>query len=179
MPLRLITDVLPVEELLLIVRSPVTAPVDAGLNCTFNVAVWPGFNVIGNAAPGVVKLEPVSVAPLMVTGAVPVDVNVISCVAAVPTSTEPNATLVAFVLSVDVPGGLSSIAKLLEEPPALAVSVTVCVVATEITSAIATVMIAFAGIVAAAGIVIAALLLVRVTFVPPLGAAVVNVIQQA
>jgi hypothetical protein len=42
---------------------------------------------------------PVRVIPLIVTGAVPVEVKVIDCVAGVPTTTSPNATLVGLMLS--------------------------------------------------------------------------------
>jgi hypothetical protein len=47
-----------------------------------------------------VKPTPVSVAALVVTGAVPVDVKVTDCVAVVFTSTLSNDTLVALMLSV-------------------------------------------------------------------------------
>jgi hypothetical protein len=55
--------------------------------------------VVGNAAPDTVKPAPVSLAPLIVTGTVPVEVKVTGCVAGVLTTTSPNATLVALMLS--------------------------------------------------------------------------------
>ena len=47
-----------------------------GSNCTFSVTDWLGFKVTGNVAPDIVKPVPLNVAELMVTGAVPVEVNV-------------------------------------------------------------------------------------------------------
>src|ERR1039457_479222 len=75
-PLRLTTAVLLVDESLWIVSCPVAAPVVAGSNCTFSVTDWVGFKVTGNVAPDIVKPVPVSIPELMVTGAVPVEVNV-------------------------------------------------------------------------------------------------------
>jgi hypothetical protein len=93
------------------------------LNWIYNVACWPGFNVAGNADPDNVKLAPVSVAPLILTGAVPVEVKVTDCVADVLTTTLPNATLVALMLSASI-AALSCREKLLNTLPALAVIVT-------------------------------------------------------
>jgi hypothetical protein len=69
--------------------------------------------VTGRVAPESVKPVPVTVAALTVSGAVPVDVKVKDCVAAVFTTTLPKSTLAAFMLSVGV--------------PATTVNVTVCV----------------------------------------------------
>ena len=79
-PLRLTTAVLLVDESLWIVSWPEAAPVVVGSNCTFSVTDWPGFKVTGNVAPDIVKPVTVSAAELMVTGAVPVEVNVTGCV---------------------------------------------------------------------------------------------------
>jgi hypothetical protein len=46
-PVRLITEVPPVDALLVRVSWPVTAPAAVGLNCTFRVIAWPGFRVTG------------------------------------------------------------------------------------------------------------------------------------
>ena len=54
----------------------------------------------GNAAPKSVNPAPASVAPLIVTGAVPVEVKVTDWVVGVLTKTLPNATFVALMLSV-------------------------------------------------------------------------------
>jgi len=65
-PLRLIIVVPLVEELLVTVIGPVATP----------AAVWLGFNVSGKVTRDVVNPLPVKVAPSIVTGSVPVDVNV-------------------------------------------------------------------------------------------------------
>ena len=77
----------------------------------------------GNAAPGRVKPAPVSVAPLIVTGTVPVEVKLTDCVAGVLTCTSPNATLVALMLSASM-AAFNCRVKLLTTLPALAVIVT-------------------------------------------------------
>ena len=99
-PLRATTIVPSVEESLVMVRCPVAAPMPAGLNCTFGVTASPGRSVCGNVTPEMVKPAPSNVAPLIVTSAVPVAVNVTDCVAGVFTSTSPKATLVAFAVNV-------------------------------------------------------------------------------
>ena len=71
----------------------------AGSNCTFRVTDWVGFKVTGNVAPDIVKPVPLKVAELMVTGAVPVEVNVTGCVDAVFTVTLPNVRLAALTVS--------------------------------------------------------------------------------
>ena len=53
----------------------------------------------GKVAPDIVKPVPVSAAELMVTGAVPVDVNVTGCVDAVFTVTLPNVRLAALIVN--------------------------------------------------------------------------------
>jgi hypothetical protein len=71
----------------------VTAPAAVGSNFTLSVADWVGFRVTGKVAPDIVKPVPVNVAELMVTGAVPVEVNVTGSVDGVFTVTLPNARL--------------------------------------------------------------------------------------
>ena len=93
MPLRATTALEPVDESLLIVICPLAAPVTAGLNCTCNVTVWPGFSVTGSVLPAIVKPAPVMVAELTVTGDVPVDVNVNDWVVDVFTVTLPKLRL--------------------------------------------------------------------------------------
>jgi hypothetical protein len=89
-PLRATTAVvLPVDELLVIVICPLADPVAVGKNCTCSVTVWVGFNVTGRLPLTIVKPVPMIAAELTVTGAVPVDVNVNDCVAAVFTVTLP------------------------------------------------------------------------------------------
>jgi hypothetical protein len=149
-----------------------------GSNCTLSVAVWPGFNVSGNVAPDTVKPVPVSVAALIVTGAVPEDVKVTDCsVAAVFTAALPKVRLVALMLSVGV-AAFSCRAKFVETLPALAVNVTACAVVTDDTVAVNPALVAFAGTVTVAGIVTAALLLDRLITSPPLAAAAFSVTVQ-
>lgn len=76
------------------------APSAEGSNCTLSVAVWPGLNDIGNVLGVKVKPAPVTVAPLIVTAAVPIELTVTIWVEGVFTVTFPNATLVAPMLSV-------------------------------------------------------------------------------
>jgi len=59
----------------------------------------PGFIVRGNVVPCTEKPVPVGVAALIVTGAVPTDVRVKDCVAAVSRVTFPKETLVALIFS--------------------------------------------------------------------------------
>jgi hypothetical protein len=118
----------------------------------------------------------------MVTGAVPVDVNVTGSVVAVFTVTLPNATLVGLIVNVGPvnvdPAALSCRAKFLETVPALAVSVTACADVTDDTLAVNPALVALAGTVIVAGTVAAALLLARLTLKPPLPAAAVSVTVQ-
>ena len=102
-PVRPMTAVPLVEELLMIVSCPVAAPAVDGSNCTFSVAICPVVNVAGNVGPDSVKPVPVTVAELTVTDPVPVLVKVTVCVDSVFNVTLPNPTLVALMLSVDVP----------------------------------------------------------------------------
>jgi hypothetical protein len=124
-PLSATTAVLLVEELLVTVNWPVAAPSAEGSNCTLSVADLPAFTVSGKEFAVRVKPAPVTVAPLMVTGPVPVEVRVTVFVASVFTATLPKATLVALTLSVGT-GGFSTSPKLFVTVPSLAVSVTDC-----------------------------------------------------
>lgn len=85
------------EELLLIVSCPVAAPVVVGSNSTVSVAVWFELSVNGKAAPENENPEPVITTELTVTGAAPVEVKVMDCVAGVLRMTLPKATLVALM----------------------------------------------------------------------------------
>jgi hypothetical protein len=89
----------------------------------FSVTAWPGFNVAGNVGPDTVKPAPVKVAVFIVMGRVPVEVKVRGCVAGVLTTTSPNATLVALMLSARI-AAFSCRVKFFMTPPALAVIVT-------------------------------------------------------
>ena len=120
-PLRLTTAVPLVDELLWIVNWPDAPPVAVGSNCTFSVADWPGFKVTGNVAPDTVKPLPLGVAELIVTGAVPVEVNVRGSLAGVFTVTLPNVRLAALSVNcglataVPVPLRLTTAVLLVDE----------------------------------------------------------------
>ena len=180
MPLRPITAVPLVDELLWMVSWPVKAPALVGSNCTSRVTAKRGFNVTGKVAPDIVKPVPLNVAELIVTGAVPVEVNVTGSVDAVFTVTLPNAKLGALTVNV---GTLAAVAfscraKVLETPPALAVSVTDCAVVTDDTVAVNPTLVALAETATVAGTVTAALLLVRPTVTPPPPASELSVTEQ-
>jgi len=66
-PLRAITVVVPVDELLFSVSVPEDAPAAVGSNCTVSVADWPGDKVSGKLAPEALKPLPLNVAELTVT----------------------------------------------------------------------------------------------------------------
>jgi hypothetical protein len=75
-PPRVTCVVGPVDELLLIVICPLDVPAAVGRNCTCNVIDCVGFSVTGRLAPRIVKPVPMMAAELIITGEVPVDVNV-------------------------------------------------------------------------------------------------------
>jgi hypothetical protein len=164
-PLTLIATVLLVDELLWMVSWPVAAAAAVGSNCTSSVTARLGFKVTGNVAPDSVKPPPVSVAELMVTGAVPVELNVTGSFIAVFTVTFPNATLVGLTDSVGTvaAAAVSCRAKRLETPFALAVSVTDCADVTDATLAVNPAFVAPAGTTSAAGTATTALLLAKLT----------------
>jgi hypothetical protein len=125
-----------------------------------------------------VKPVPLSVAELMVTGAVPVELNVTGNVVGVFTVTLPNARVPGLTVNVGT-AAFSCNAKLFETLPALAVRVADCAVVTAVTVAVNPALVALAGTTTVAGTVTAASLLVRATLNPPLPAAVLSVTVQA
>lgn len=99
--------------------------------------------------PRTEKAVPVRVAELMVTGRMPEDFNVNDCVDGVPTVTSPKDKLVALKprlaeppLGVGGAAGFSCMTSVCETPPALAVSVTDCVLLTVDTTALNPVVVA-------------------------------------
>jgi hypothetical protein len=116
-------------------------------------------------------------AEFTVTAAVPVDVNVIDCVAAVPTFTLPKLKVEALIVSVGVLV-LKIRLKVADAPPALAVSVTDCAELTDETLAVKPALEAAAGTVTEAGTVTALLLLAKPTAKPPVVAAAFSVTVQ-
>ena len=143
-----------------------------------SVVVWPGLSVIGNPVPGSVNPAPVRVAALIVTGKEPEDVRVTDRVAEVLTGTAPKATLVALMLNVGI-AAFNCRVKFFVTPPALAVIVTACAVATEEILAVNEALVEFAGTVTELGTVASELLLDRFTATPPLCAAAVRVTVHA
>lgn len=117
---------------------------------------------------------PVSVAALIVTGAVPVDASVKDCVEVIFNATLPKATLFALILNVDVPG-FNCKAKLSDTLPAVAVNVAVWAVLTAETFAVNPALVEPEATVTEGGTVAAALLLDRLIVNPPLWAAAVSV----
>jgi len=95
-----------------------------GTNRMFRVAVWLGLRVSGRATPDTVNPVPVTAIALIVTGAVPVEVNVTDCVVTVLRFTDPKAMLAAFTFNVATLE-VNCNANVLETPLALAVSVAV------------------------------------------------------
>ena len=78
-----------------------------GANCAVRTIAWPGFRVAGKVAPLTEKPAPVSVPALILTGAVPVDVNDIDFVTAVFNATLPNDKDVVLALRVGTDGALA------------------------------------------------------------------------
>jgi hypothetical protein len=116
--------VLPVDELLTIVRVPLTAPAVVGANSISSVVDWPALSVIGNEAPASENPVPATVAEVIVTDAEPVALNVNGWVEALPSPTLPNATLEALTLRVGS-AGFNCSEAVDEAPPALPVMVAV------------------------------------------------------
>ena len=179
MPVRLITTVPLLEELLWMVSCPVSAPTVAGSNCTSSVIAIVGVKVTGKVAPDIVKPVPLNIAELMVTGDVPVEVNVTGRVDAVFRVTLPNDRLVGLIVNVGPPAAFNCRANVVETLPALAVKVTACPVVTADTVAVNPALLAFAGTTTVAGTVTAALLLTRDTLKPPLPAGPLSATVQA
>jgi hypothetical protein len=180
-PLRLIAAVLLADELLWMVSRPGTAPAVVGSNSTSSVSAKFGFKVTGNVAPEIANPIPINVAELMVTGPVPVELNVTGWVVGVFTGTLPNATLLGLTdnMGTVAAGAFKCITKLLEGvPDVLAVSVTVCADVTDPTRAVKPPLVAFAGIASVAGTLTAALLLANRTVTPTLPAAAARVTVQ-
>jgi hypothetical protein len=176
-PLNAMVAVVPVDELLVNVSEPDAAPAAVGSNCTVSVAVCLGFSVNGKLAPETENPVPLTASALIVTAAVPVDDRVSVCVVAEFALTLPNETVEALTPSVGTLDPICS-AKVFVLLPALAVSVTLCEVLTELTVAVNPALVCPAGILMEAGTVTDELLLDRLTTNPPLAAATFDVAVQ-
>lgn len=108
-----------VEELLLTVSAPVAAPVATEANCTCHVTVCFGLRVSGKVAPDTLKLAPLTVAELIVTVPVPVDVSVTGRVEVDPTVTLPKPRLVGLTVNPAVPVAAAASPAPLSEPCAM------------------------------------------------------------
>ena len=128
-------------------------------------------------APDIVKPVPVNTAELMVTDAVPLEVNVTGSVDGVFRVMLPNATLAGLMVNAGT-AAFNSSAKVFDIPPVLAVRVTDCTVVTDVTVAVKLVLVALAGTTTVAGTVTAVLLLLNPTLTPPLPAAELSVTVQ-
>jgi hypothetical protein len=135
------------------------------------------FSVNGVVTPDTEKPVPVIVIALMVTGSAPLEVNVIVCVDGVFRFTSPKAMLVALMLNVAT-AAFNCNEKVLETVPAIADSVTFCVVLTDETVAVKLPTAEPDATVTDDGTVTAALLLERPTVNPPLAAAAFRVTVQ-
>jgi len=98
-PLRLTVAVGFVDELLLTVSVPVTAPGVVGAYFTVKVTAWLEFSVTGKVAPDTVKPVPLMLAELTVTADVPLDVSVTGRVALEPSVTSPKARLLGLTVN--------------------------------------------------------------------------------
>lgn len=172
------TVVVVVAALLVRVSAPVTDPVAVGAKLTCMVEDWPGLRLSGNEAPEMEKPVPETVAELMVSVLVPLEVMVTVCVAVVPAVTLPNASDVGFTVIAGATAGLSCIETVWVALPAEAVSVTDCEVETAAAVAVKAALVAPAATVTEEGTVTALLLLERATDRPPLPAAAVSVTVQ-
>ena len=161
--------ILPLLELLPIAICPEKFPLAVGVNCTFNTAVCPGFNVTGTVRPELVNPEPVIATELIVTDDVPEEVNVIDCSAGELINTLPKGRLDALAVNIAL-AGPSCTVKVFAIPPAVAVSVADWLVLALFTVAEKDALIAPDGTVTLAGTVTEELLLESDTAKPVSGA---------
>jgi hypothetical protein len=111
-----------VDALLVTESWPAADPVAVGLKVNVTLRVWPGFKVAGRLTADDEKPVPLTEIPLTVTAAVPLEVSVNVCVVEPLTTTAPNATLLALMLSPGV-AAFNCKATLCEEVPELALRV--------------------------------------------------------
>src|ERR1700735_4715425 len=134
------------------------------------VAVCPGFKVTGAVIPVAPNREPATEIEEMVSGAVPEEASVTDCVPVLPTETLPNDTDEALTVKAEV-AAFSCSETVLEALPVVAVSVATCVLLTGAAFAMNAALVAVAGTDTEPGTVTELLLLARLTFRPPAGAA--------
>src|SRR5579863_1786205 len=149
---------------------PAKDPAVVGSNCTSRVSDCPGLSVTGSEAPETEKFAPLTAAELTVTEAVPVELNVIGCATGVFTTAVPNPIDVAFSVRA-AEAALSCSERVLEVLPPVAVRITDCAALTAAVFAVNVAFVAVAGTITEPGTVTELLLLARLTFTPPVGAA--------
>ncbi len=123
------------------------------------------------------KPVPVTVPALTVTAPLPVEVKVTDCVVGVFTFTLPKAKLAELRLNVGTVEPSCNV-KVAGEPKALADNTAVCVEVMEETVALKLALVAPAATITEVGTLTAALLLARLTGIPPIAAAVFSVTLQ-
>jgi hypothetical protein len=170
-------DVPPLEALLPIAIVPVTAPAVVGSNLTVSVAACPGFSVTGKL-PESPNPVPLSVAALIVSGAVPEEVSVTDWLTVELRATLPKDTLLVLSVSAGVPA-FSCSAYVFVVPFVVPLNVTVCVELTAETVAVKVAVVAPDATMTDAGIATDVLLLLRVTVCPPEPAAADSATPQA
>jgi hypothetical protein len=126
-------------------------------------------SVTGNVPCASVKPAPLTVAPLIVTAVVPVELRVIDCVVGVLTPALPKFTLDGLTLSAGA-GTFNWMVKVSVTPPTLAVRVAVCATDTGVAYAMNCTLVIFALTNPAGDTVTAALLLDKATRKPAAGA---------
>ena len=160
--------------MLAIVNWPVATPAAVGASWMLIVADCPGLNGIGNVVGAMVKPVPVTVAPLTVTVARPVDVSVTIRVVVTLTGTSPKATLAAPMPRVGS-AAFNCKVKVSVTGPAHAVRIAVWAVETAVTFNVNCVLDVFGCTNAAVVVVTAALLLEMPTLKPAAGAGPLSV----
>ncbi len=99
LPLRLMSISGCLTALLVIAIMPVAALTVVGVNLTFSVTDFWGFNVIGKVAPEIVNPAPLTAAAEIFTAPVPVDFSVTVFVTLEPTATSPKAKLPELIVN--------------------------------------------------------------------------------
>lgn len=177
-PLTPTTVEVPPAELLVTDTCPLAAPAAVGSNCTLSVSVWPGDNVAGSTTPAIEKPVPLSDAALTVTGMVPIDERTSGFVTTEFTGTLPKVRLDALAAKTAVAASSWTL-NVCATPPALAVSMAACAVATAVALAENCALVAPDGTVIDAGTARAPSLLARLTTRPLLPAAAFRLTVQA
>lgn len=158
------------DELLTMVSCPLAVPVAVGLNCTVRLRDWPEFKVTGKVAPVTEKPVPEMLTELMVTAAVPVELNVSDCVIGLFRIVLPKEMVVAFTDNTAV-AAVNCSETDFDVLPLVALSFTDCEVVTAATFAVNATLVDPDGTVTELGTVTDEPLLESDTLMPPEDAA--------